>query len=61
MNDPHSMPNPTGEVEGACRIAQPTLHVALMEKVLAAENLRRAWKRVKANRGAPGILADRLP
>jgi len=49
------MPNPTGEVEGARRIAQPTLHVALMEKVLAAENLRRAWKRVKANRGAPGI------
>jgi RNA-directed DNA polymerase len=26
-----------------------------MEKVFAAENLRRAWKRVKANRGAPGI------
>ena len=26
-----------------------------MERVLAAENLRRAWKRVKANRGAPGI------
>jgi RNA-directed DNA polymerase len=49
------MPNPTGGVEGARRIAQPTLHVALMEKVLAAENLRRAWKRVKANRGAPGI------
>ncbi|OGA08686.1 MAG: group II intron reverse transcriptase/maturase [Betaproteobacteria bacterium RIFCSPHIGHO2_12_FULL_69_13] len=49
------MPNPTGGVEGARRIAQPALHVALMERVLAAENLRRAWKRVKANRGAPGI------
>jgi RNA-directed DNA polymerase len=55
VNDPHSMPNPTGGVEGARRIAQPALHVALMEKVIAAENLRRAWKRVKANRGAPGI------
>ena len=55
MSDPHSMPNPTGGVEGARRITQPALHVALMEKVLAAENLRRAWKRVKVNRGAPGI------
>jgi RNA-directed DNA polymerase len=59
VNDPHSMPNPTGGVECARRIAQPALHVALMEKVLAAENLRRAWKRVKANRGAPGI--DGMP
>jgi len=55
VSDSHSMPNPTGGVEGARRIAQPALHVALMERVLAAENLRRAWKRVKANRGAPGI------
>jgi RNA-directed DNA polymerase len=31
----------------------------LMEEVLAAENLRRAWRRVKANRGAPGI--DGMP
>lgn len=54
MSDPHSMPNPTGGVEGARRITQPALHVVLMEKVLAAENLRRAWRRVKANRGAPG-------
>jgi len=55
VNDSHSMPNPTGGVEGARRITQPALHVALMEEVLAAENLRRAWMRVKANRGAPGI------
>ena len=53
------MMNPTGEIEGVRRIAQPALHVCLMEKVLAAENLRRAWKRVKANRGAPGI--DGMP
>ena len=59
MNDPHSMPNPTGGVEGVRRITQPALHVALMEKVLAAENLRRAWMRVKANRGAPGV--DGMP
>ena len=28
---------------------------AMMEQVLAAENLRKAWARVKANAGAPGI------
>ena len=27
----------------------------MMEQVLAPENLRRAWRRVKANAGAPGI------
>lgn len=59
MSDSHSMTNPTGGIEGVRRIAQPALHVALMEEVLAAENLRRAWKRVKANRGAPGI--DGMP
>ena len=48
------MMNPSGGVEDGRRIAQPALHVAPMEKVLAAENLRRAWRRVKANRGAPG-------
>ena len=55
MNDSHSMTNPSGGIVGVRRLAQPALHVALMEKVLAGENLRRAWKRVKANRGAPGI------
>jgi RNA-directed DNA polymerase len=49
------MTNPSGGVEGGRYDTQPALHVALMEEVLAAENLRRAWKRVKANRGAPGI------
>ena len=59
MSDSHSRTNPDGGIEGVRRIAQPALHVALMEKVLAAENLRRAWMRVKANRGAPGI--DGMP
>jgi RNA-directed DNA polymerase len=45
------MTNPSGGIEGVRR----ALHVGLMEQVLAAGNMRRAWKRVKANRGAPGI------
>ena len=60
MSDPHSMVNPNGGVEGRRREAKPALHVALMEEVLAAENLRRAWKRVKANRGAPGSDGMRI-
>ena len=27
----------------------------MMEQILAPENLRQAWQRVKANAGAPGI------
>ena len=33
-------------------------HLDLMQAVLAPDNLRRAWKRVKSNKGAPGI--DRI-
>jgi RNA-directed DNA polymerase len=41
-------------------VAQPALHDALMERVLASENLRRAWRRVKSNQGAPGIDGMRI-
>ena len=37
-----------------CAITAP-LHDNLMEQVLDSDNLRRAWKQVKANKGAPGI------
>jgi len=33
----------------------PALSDDLMERVLAAENLRKAWHQVKANHGAPGV------
>ena len=53
-------PTPPGEGAPAAR-TQPassldeatTQH--LLEAVLASDNLARAWKRVKANKGAPGI------
>ncbi len=34
---------------------KPSLHDNLMERVLDRTNLLRAWKRVKGNKGAPGI------
>ena len=43
---------------------RPALHDELMVRVMAPANLRRAWTRVKANRGAPGVDAmavDDLP
>lgn len=33
----------------------PALRENLMERVLAPENLRKAWQQVKANHGAPGV------
>jgi len=51
----HSVSNPSGGA-GARRVpTQPALFDDLMERMLAPANLRSAWKRVKANRGAPGV------
>jgi len=36
-------------------VMDPALSEDLMERVLAAENLRKAWHQVKANHGAPGV------
>ena len=47
--------NPTGGAQGRRGGEQPSLHHNLMERVLSPENLHRAWKRVEANKGAPGI------
>jgi RNA-directed DNA polymerase len=33
--------------------SNPDVH--LLERVLSRENMQRAWKRVRANKGAPGI------
>ena len=37
---------------------EPALNEDLLEQVLLPENLQRAWKRVRSNKGAPGI--DRM-
>ena len=36
-------------------VINPALSDDLMERVLASENLRNAWRQVKAKHGAPGI------
>jgi RNA-directed DNA polymerase len=47
--------NPSGGVHNRSAPTKPSLHDTLMERVLDRANMQRAWKRVKANRGAPGI------
>lgn len=47
--------NPTGRETDWRRTMQPALETNLMAQVLDSENLHRAWKQVKSNKGAPGI------
>jgi RNA-directed DNA polymerase len=56
----HSKPvvNPSGGAGSRREVPKPALDTPLLERVVASENMRRAWKRVKANQGAPGI--DRM-
>ena len=60
---------PTGGVGDRRDLAQPALHDApkevclgkdLMEDILSPANLKQAWRRVKSNRGAPGIDGLRI-
>jgi RNA-directed DNA polymerase len=60
VSDSTSAMNPTGGADGRRGATQPTLHDDLMARVLDSANVRRAWKRVKANRGAPGIDGMRI-
>ena len=55
MSHLESSLNPTGE-DGRQRVGTyRALPDDLMQWVLAPENFRAAWKRVKSNKGAPGI------
>lgn len=55
MTDSTATMNPTGGDGDRRRATQPALHDNLMDAVLSSANLHRAWRRVKSNRGAPGI------
>jgi RNA-directed DNA polymerase len=60
VNHSPPLPNPTGG-DGVRRgLTQPALHEELMARVLDRTNMQRAWKRVKANKGAPGIDGMRI-
>jgi RNA-directed DNA polymerase len=47
--------NPEGGEELWRGAMQPALGTDLMERILSPENLHRAWKQVRSNKGAPGI------
>jgi len=51
----HDMKNPNGGVNMRHVTEQPDPNDHLLERILSRENMLRAWKRVKANKGAPGV------
>ena len=51
----HDMKNPTGGVNMGHVMESPDPNDHLLERILSQENMLKAWKRVKANKGAPGI------
>lgn len=51
----HDIKNPTGGVNMGHVMELPNPNGYLLERVLSKENMQKAWKQVKANKGAPGI------
>ncbi|WP_026608986.1 group II intron reverse transcriptase/maturase [Methylocaldum szegediense] len=54
MNHSSPSPNPTGGDASRRGPTQPALDDDLMQRVVDSANMRRAWKRVFSNKGAPG-------
>lgn len=51
----HDIENPSGGMPMERVIDQPTPEQHLLEQILSRENMEQAWKRVRANKGAPGV------
>jgi len=51
----HDIENPTGGMPMERVIDQPTPEQHLLERILSSANMEQAWKRVRANKGAPGV------
>jgi len=56
---PVSAMNPTGGAEIRRVAGKPYPKQDLLERILSRSNMLKAWRRVKANKGAPGI--DNMP
>lgn len=55
MNNSKGSTSPTGGDRLRRCVMQPALHFRLMERIVDRANVFTAWKRVKANKGAPGV------
>jgi RNA-directed DNA polymerase len=51
----HNTKKPNGGVTMRRVMEQPNPNENLLERVLSRDNVQKAWKRVKTNKGAPGI------
>ncbi|MFH2122094.1 MAG: hypothetical protein ABIJ50_01220 [Pseudomonadota bacterium] len=59
MSSEHTM-NPTGGVLSRRVMEEAPSQSQLLERILSNENIGKAWMRVRANKGAPGIDARTL-
>ncbi len=60
MSHLNNSTTPTGDYFAQRADMQPALNNNLFEEVLVASNLKRAWKQVRANKGAPGVDGLRI-
>jgi RNA-directed DNA polymerase len=55
MSHLNDITTPTGAYFGQREVMQPAFTDDLFEKVFTADNLKRAWQQVRANKGAAGV------